>query len=93
MFGVQNYVQDYARKNGINDYENHMAVQLLLFNTNITIANPPALLAEVMTIATELAVQGQFSSIYTKAVALIASTSTAVDSAGITGFQGLWYRA
>ncbi len=90
--GLLPMLHGFARRQGIQDYENQIAAQILLINTTwgITGMVTGMQLADLISILTELALRGQFSSIYTKALAFSASTSTGVDTGGVGVQSGSW---
>ncbi len=92
LLGVGPTIRDWARGRGIHDWENQACGQMLMFNTtNNLIGTVLGIgLADILGVLGELALTGDFSSINTQGIAFVASTSSGVDTAGITVTQGNW---
>jgi hypothetical protein len=92
MLGLGPMIRDWARGHGIHDWENQACAQMLMFNTTNNLFGTVlgVGLSDIVTILIELATTGDYSSISTQGIAFVASTSTGVDTGGITATQGAW---
>jgi hypothetical protein len=92
VLGLEPLIRDWARARGIHDWENQACGQMLLFNTTTNLFGSilGVGLSDIISILLELATTGDYTSIYTQAIAFVASTSTGADTGGVTVTQGSW---
>jgi hypothetical protein len=92
LLGIAPWIRDWARGRGIHDWENQVCAQMLMFNTTNNLFGTilGVGLGDIIGILIELAATGDYSSISTQGIAFVASTSTGVDTAGVSAIQGAW---
>ena len=93
LLGLGPTIRDLARNRGIPDWQNQACGQMLMFNTTNNLMGTVlgVGLGDIITILSELALTGDFSSACTQGLAFAASMATGIDTGGITVTQGAWF--